>query len=451
MQNNSLEQELNRRYEDQLTEKEEEYSKQVFAEHQKCENAIQEKENLERQWKMKIQKEENEHKRITEELQATHRKRIQSAQMKLQEAIDNKNDAIKQIEEMKKEITSEKEASIQKTETKLSELLAEDEKMRSTLNDEHVNRQKECGKLQKKYEQQTIERAKLTETKDKLQGQLNELNKDIERLNEEIRQKSATINDRELKIKQVKKENRELEKYHSVLTHQEQMLKQQIGPLNQQIAKEESEIAGMDGQLEAAHKKTTDMNETISELQTRLKQVIQQERHQTTKLTNARSYFEQAKHDLHEVVQFFHAKDILKSRFEGFYNTYVKNEKIEDIQLDEFVEEEHRRQKTTLQKQLKELRQQHLKDDQFQSKEQTKLLMQNAQLIEELQKLRIENKKETQNAALMSKKPSSTSKQILPATEAQRVIEENKKKIMKLEEQLAAYNNNSGQSSARPT
>lgn len=450
MQNNAQEQELNKRYEDQLTEKEEEYSKQVFAEHQKCENAIAEKESLERQWKMKIQKEENEHKRITEELQAQHRKRLQSARMKLQEAIDNKNDAIKQIEEMKKEITSERETSIQKTESKLSELLAEDEKMRSTLNDEHVNRQKECGKLQKQYEQQTIERAKLTETKDKLQGQLNELNKEIERLNEEIRQKSATINERELKIKQVKKENRELEKYHSVLTHQEQMLKQQIGPLNQQIAKEESEISGMDGQLESAHKKTTDMNETISELQTRLKKVIQQERLQTTRLTNARSYFEQAKHDLHEVVQFFHAKDILKSRFEGFYNTYVKNEKIEDIQLDEFVEEEHRRQKTTLQKQLKELRQQHLKDDQFQSKEQTKLLMQNAQLIEELQKLRIENKKETQNAALMAKKPSSGSaKQILPATEAQRVIEENKKKIMKLEEQLAAYNN-SGQGSARP-
>ncbi|OHT09912.1 hypothetical protein TRFO_04468 [Tritrichomonas foetus] len=449
MQNNSYEQELNKRNEDMLTEKEEEYSKQVFAAHQICENYIAEKERLEKQWNLAIQKEENEHKRIIEELQATHRKRLQSAHMKLQEAQEKKASTVRQIEEMKKEITAERESSVHQTDAKLAQILAEDEKMKATLNDEHVNRVKECAKLQKTAEQQQIERNKLTEQKDKLQGQLNDLNKEIERLNEEIRQKSATINDRELKIKQVKKENRELEKYHSVLTHQEQMLKQQIGPLNQQIAKEEAEIAGMDSQLEAAHKKTTDMNELISELQNRLKQVIQQERVQTTKLTNAKSYFEQAKHDLHEVVQFFHAKDMLKSRFEGFYNTYVKNEKIEDIQLDECVEEEHRRQKTTLQKQLKELRQQHLKDDQFQSKEQTKLLMQNAQLIEELQRLRIENKRETQNAALMTKKPTASTKPLLPATEAQRLIDENKKKIMKLEEQLASYNN-SGSISSRP-
>ena len=450
MQNNAREQEEMKKNEDILTEKEEEYSKKVFAEHQICENYIAEKERLEKQWNMAIQKEENEHKRIIEELQATHRKRLQSAHMKLQEAQEKKNNSVKQIEEMKRQISSERESAIHQTEAKLAQILAEDEKMKTTLSDEHTNRVKECDKLQKQCEQQQIERNKLTEQKDKLQGQYNDLLKEIDRLNEENTQKAATHRDKDEKIKQVKKENRELEKYHSVLTHQEQMLKQQIGPLNQQIAKEETEIAGMDSQLEAAHKKTTNMNDTISDLQKRLKQVIQRERLQTSRLTSAKTYFEQAKHDLHEVVQFFHAKDMLKSRFEGFYNTYVKNEKIEDIQLDEYVEEEHRRQKATLQKQLKELRQQHLKDDQFQKKEQTKLLMQNAQLIEELQKLRQENKRETQNAALMSKKTtSSTSKPLLPATEAQRLIDENKKKIMKLEEQLASYNT-SGVISSRP-
>jgi hypothetical protein len=234
-------------------------------------------------------------------------------------------------------------------------------------------------------------------------------------------------------------ENQELEKHHQVLNHKENQLHNEMDPLDKTIEKEVREIAAMDTQLEAAHKKTTDQNDLISQMQQTLKTVIERERTQQRRRTSSNSYFEQMKYDLHEVVQHFHAKDELKSLFLSFHNKYMKNEKVEDIQLDEDVEEEHRRQKTTLQKQLKELRQQHVRDDVFQTKEQGRLLLQNAALIDELQGLRAANKQLISQASI-TKKPMSGDRTLLPATEAQRKIDENKRRIARLEEQLAAYN-----------
>jgi hypothetical protein len=104
-------------------------------------------------------------------------------------------------------------------------------------------------------------------------------------------------------------------------------------------------------------------------MQHTLKTVIQQERRQTKRSTAAKFDFEQMKYDLHEVVQHFHAKDELRALFMSFHNKSMRNEKVEDIQLDEDVEEEHKRQKVTLEKQLTELRRQHMPDDHFQTKE----------------------------------------------------------------------------------
>jgi predicted ribosome quality control (RQC) complex YloA/Tae2 family protein len=109
-------------------------------------------------------------------------------------------------------------------------------------------------------------------------------------------------------------------------------------------------------------------------------------------LTAAKFYFEQMKYNLHGVVQHFHVKDEPRALFMSFHNKYMGNEKVEDIQLDEDVEEEHKRQKVTLEKQLAELRRQHMRDDQFQTKKEGRLLLQNAALIDELQALRVQNK-----------------------------------------------------------
>jgi hypothetical protein len=97
--------------------------------------------------------------------------------------------------------------------------------------------------------------------------------------------------------------------------------------------------------------------------------MINQERRQTKRLTAAKSDFEQMRYDLHEVVQHFHAKDELRALLMPFHNTSMRNEKVEDIQLDEDVEEEHKRQQVTLEKQWTKLRRQHMPDDQFQTKE----------------------------------------------------------------------------------
>jgi hypothetical protein len=153
-------------------------------------------------------------------------------------------------------------------------------------------------------------------------------------------------------------------------------------------------------------KKTTEQNELIGQMQHTLKTVIEHERRQTQRLTAAKFYFDQMKYDLHEVVQHFHGKDELKVLFVSFHNKDMRNEKIEDIQLDEDLEDEHKRQKVTLEKQLTELTREHMRDDQFH----------NVALINELQGLRVQNK-HLISTALISKKQTAADRRLLLATE----------------------------------
>jgi hypothetical protein len=271
-----------------------------------------------------------------------------------------------------------------------------------------------------------------------LQAQLNELHRDIARLNEDIKQKDATILERGIKIETVKKENQELEKYHQVLNHQENQLHSQMDPLERQIERETHDISAMDGSLESAHRTTTTRNETIAEMQAALRAVIEEERAQTARLQHAKTYFEQMKCDLHEVVQHFHAKDELKTLFMSFHNKYMRTERVEDIRLDEDVESEHQRQRAMLETQLRELRHQHTRDETFQVRQQGTLLRQNAALIEELQELRVQHRQLQLNASMVARSPRRDA-DLLPATEAARRIEENKRIITRLEGQLAQY------------
>jgi hypothetical protein len=439
MNNNAKERQLTKEWEDRIAAQEDETGKKVISAHQVCDQLQTEKERIENEWTTRVKTAQAKHSQLVDELQTNHRKRLEDARTSLQKKQDRRNDRTRQIDAMKTQIIAERDQAIANCEKKLKEIQLENEAKRTHLQDEHGEHMKKCSTLQKQYEQQQIERAKLADEQDKLQIQLNELQKEISRLNEDIKQKDATIVERGIKIENVKRENQELEKYHQVLNHQENMLHNQMDPLEREIEKVSREIAAMDGRLEAAHRQTTERNDLISEMHSTLQSVIEHERLQCARLTRARSYFEQMRYDLHDVVQHFHAKDELKTLFLSFHNRYMRTEKVEDIQLDEDVEGEHRRQKVTLERQLTELRKQHLRDDAFRTKEQGRLLMENAALIDELQGLRAQNRSLLQAASLQPKQQG-LSRDLLPATEAARLIEENKRKIGKLESQLSLYN-----------
>ena len=440
MMNKAEEARIKEEWAKKLNELEDKYMDEVVKMHKECEALAKQKKDIENKGRDDLKVEEASHKSILENMTGNQRAKLEEAQIDLQNAIEAKQNEEKQIEEMKRQIQQERLTAVKDTETALDKLREENEKHHSELQDDLQSRSKDYSSFEKQIQHHKQEKEKYTALKNKLKQQLDNLNEENRAYEGQLQQLSEDITNKDTQINAVKKENQELDKYHNVLTHQENMLRQQSTPLDTQIDAIEKQISQMDGKLESAHKHTSEQNELIAEQQEKLKKVIETERRQTRKLQSARSYFEQAKHDLHEVVQLFHAKDQLRSSFLGFYNKYVEHEKIEDIQLDEAVEEEHKRQKATLQKQLAELRHTHARDSQFQIKEQARLLEQNAALIEELTRLRLENKQLNSTVALSKKNTGSARQQLLPATEAQRVIEEYKKKITTLEMQLKAYN-----------
>lgn len=440
MNNKAEEKRVTKEWTEKIAAKDDDYVQQVVAAHNVCEQLAEDKKRIESDGMARLESEEASFRQIIEEMQATHRARLEDARIELETETEAKRIEALHIEEMKKEILAERAQAITDCEKSLRQELEANEHQRAVLQDELQSKTKDCNSLQKQMDQNNAEGQRYTQLMQKLESEERQLNADNNQLAEEIRQKNVSIKERETKIATVKKENQELDKYHAVLTHQENALRQQTGPLDSQIVAMEQRINEMDGQLERAHKKKMEQNESIQGMQDRLRQVIISERNQTQRLTAAKCYFEQAKNDLYDVVQSFHDKDRLKSKFIGLYNKYVKKEKIEDIQLDENVEAEHKRQKATLQKQLKELKRQHTRDNQFQIREQAHLLEENAALIVELQRLRDEHRALESEVKMLMKKGPGTGKNLLPATEAHRMIEANKAKIMKLEEQLANYN-----------
>jgi len=426
---------ITREWTERLAKLDEEYTHKVVEEHRACESLLKEKKHFEEDGVYKLKSEEANHRQILDSIQTEHRQLLEDANESLSIAIKKKEDEIKCIEEMKQEVVSENEKTIKDTANELKKKLDENEKKRIEYQDDLQAKMKKKTSIEKQIEQNNQEIKTLTEEVKEKNDQKDKLEKELAQLESQITQKTATNTEKDNKLAAVKKENHELNKHQQVLNSQEERLRLQFAPIQKELSEIEKSKNLMDGKLEMAHKQTQEQNEQIAEMQQRLKRVIESERQMTKRLMSSRSYFEQAKHDLHDVVQKFHSKDILKTEFLQFYSKYVEKEKIEDIQLDECVEEEHKRQKTTLQKQLKELRKQHSRDVQFQTKEQTKLLEQNAALIEELQRLRVENRTLNSKIAFTNKSPS-----VLPATEAQRLIEANKKTIAQLESQLSSYN-----------
>jgi hypothetical protein len=85
---------------------------------------------------------------------------------------DKKATHIRQIEEGKKQILTERAALIASSEKRLGEIQWENEQKRTHLQDEHGNKVKECSALQKQYEAQKIEQGKLADQNKHLQGSL---------------------------------------------------------------------------------------------------------------------------------------------------------------------------------------------------------------------------------------------------------------------------------------
>ncbi|KAK8881835.1 hypothetical protein M9Y10_044471 [Tritrichomonas musculus] len=450
-------QQMRREHENESAKNEEQYSKQIFEVHKVCETLLAEKEAAEKHWREILNKEEKENKKKIDEKEEEHRSELQKHQKLLKQAQDQKEQLLREFEAMKNEINEEKKNIIKQTESKIQQITIDEEDQKTKLEKELGEKEGENKKLQNLYEQQSVDKKRMIEMKEVLQNQLNEINKEIERLAEELDQKISTINDDKKKFEKIKEDREELEKHEKVLAYQRVMIRKQFGPLQQSINDETNQINKMNDDLESAHRISQEMNEKVEDLQNTLKGVIRKEQAQTTKLMNARSYFEQAKNDLHDVVQNYHASEELKTRFSAFYKMYVnfsdddKNiSQFEDLkQSDEDVFLEHQRQKHVLQKQLHQLSRQHLKDEQFQQQAKANLLQHNASLIRELQMLRTVQKKELKKAEIMEKRSKSQNQRLnqpllLPATEAQRVIEDNKIRISRLEEQLASYSSTGG-------
>ena len=129
---------------------------------------------------------------------------------------------------------------------------------------------------------------------------IQQLNKERDYNAKEIRQRDTTIGDKEGKIYELKKQNQELEKFKFVLDYKIRELKAQIDPKNDKIAEMKKEIQAMDADLEDYHKKNTQLQVNIQQLDNKHKTLQDDIVSQRKKMTDCQTVIKRFKTDLHE-------------------------------------------------------------------------------------------------------------------------------------------------------
>jgi len=285
----------------------------------------------------------------------------------------------------------------------------------------------------------------------KKQDKIDQLQKERDHNVKEIRQRETTIGDKEGKIYDLKKQNQELEKFKFVLDYKIKGLKAEVDPKNDSIAEMKKQIQAMDGDLEDYHRKNTQLQMNIVQLQNKQKSLQEDIVSQRKKMTDCQTVIKRFKTDLHECVQFIQEPKQLKESLTALYKKYVPNG-VKKQELDSDIQREYNRQRDYLEKSVESLKKKLLKDSDVHRQDNTRILQENVSLIREINDLRREIdylKRERQQQKLHVSKLKGASKggsQTFPAPGAQdtavltKEMEGNKASIdelrRKIEEQM---------------
>jgi len=368
---------------------EQSFQEKMMEEVNKYQKLAAERDEIHRRWGEQHQRMIAEHQKRVNEMQA----QFAAAQRADMEAIERVLNEKALAENVHAETMRQLELD---TDREIEELKEDKETRLKAERDDKVRLRGQAGihkrngeELNKQMQQKDDELQRYKEEARKKEEKIQQLNKERDHNAKEIRHRDITIGDKEGKIYELKKQNQELEKFKFVLDYKIRELKAQIDPKNDKIAEMKKEIQAMDSDLEDYHRKNTQLQVNIKQLDSKHRTLQEDIVSQRKKITDCQTVIKRFKTDLHECVQFIQEPRLLKESVTALYKKYVPNG-VKKQELDTDIQREYNRQRDYLEKSVDNLKRKLLKDSDVHRQDNTRVLQENVQLIIEINNLRRE-------------------------------------------------------------
>lgn len=367
------------------------YSERMLIEYQKFSKLRESMLELRESYEEKLKKSAGTLQNTIEGLESDYKKQLDERKELIRELMKEMQDKKIEFIEYCRQVEVENDRNMVETQLQCEKRLT------AERNETQLWRGK-AGVLQKKYESLTKDVDNLLEEVETLKEEHNKsqrtiagLNHTIEDLQKDITDREFAINAKEKRIQELLHKNQELDKYKQVLNHKIAELKAQIEPREFQINDKRKHIMEMESELAGLNQNNLHLELQLKELKDKYFSNVAELKLERHRARAGRECIQNLCSEIYHVANLINSPDKLKLAVKELFQRHATDDELKRfIFLDANVRDEFQRQRNQIERVMKIYT--NRKEDQNQKRKYDKLFKENLVLLDEIEKMREENK-----------------------------------------------------------
>ncbi|ALC42004.1 CG4329 [Drosophila busckii] len=367
------------------------YSERMLIEYQKFTNLRENMLELRESYEEKLKNSTGTLQDTIEALENDYKKQLDERKDLIRELMKEMQDKKSEFIEYCQEVERDNDRNMVATQTEY------ENKLTAERNETQMWRGK-AGVLQKKYESQSKEIDNLLEEVETLkeehyksQSKMAKQQRNIEDLQKDISDRDYAIGAKEKRIQELLHKNQELDKYKQVLNHKIAELKAEIEPREFQINDKRKHIIEMENELEGLNQNNITLELQLKEMRDKYLSNVAELRTERHRAKSARECLNSICTDIYYVAGEVNTAEGLKKAVKELFHKHASDDELKRfVTLDAEVRDEFLRQRKQIENVL--ARYKSVAEDKTVQKKYDKLFGENVVLLDEIEKLREQNK-----------------------------------------------------------
>lgn len=367
------------------------YSERMLIEYQKFTNLRENMLELRESYQVKLRKSAGTLQDTVESLESDYKKQLDERRELIRELMKEIQDKKSEFSEYCKQVEVEHERFMNE---------AKDQHEKKLLSEKKATElwRGKAGVLQKKFDSLTKDVDNLLEEVETLKEQhtkshrnISKLKSTIEDLQKDITDRDFVINAKEKRIQELLHKNQELDKYKLVLNHKISELKAQIEPREFQINDKRKHILELESELAGLNHNNSQLELQLKELKDKYISNVAELKVERHRARANRECIQNLCSEIYNVAGLLNSPDKLKAAVRELFQRHASDNELKRfISLDTNVRDEFQRQRNQVERVLKIYTKR--EEDKTQQRKYDKIFKENLILLEEIEKMREENK-----------------------------------------------------------
>ncbi|KAI7809591.1 cilia- and flagella-associated protein 57 [Triplophysa rosa] len=379
------------KHEKELQDLESNNNQKLMLEYEKFQDLQLKLQRFQQQYEQQLHSVEESKVKDLDDITRFHEAKLQEKMMMLTQCQEESQQQVREFQEYIKQVEKDGDLEIQDIRLQYKQLLREEKQTNAKLKIESDTTKKSFQNVQKEIENKNLEIEKLKQEVQKLQAVIRSLEKDIVGLKNSVQERDGIIQDKEKTIYGLVKNTDMLKNTVAVLEFKKGYIQEQIEPKENEIKELKEQQQEMEGELDEFHKKNTQQQLKIAELNLKLKTKDKEMQKEMQKVQDTRTLLNRFKSDLHKCVDNIQDPQKLKENIRELYKFYVQqSDAVETLGVDTDILREHYKQREHFEQIISTLKKQLMRDTKVSEANNVKLMKENVTLIKEINDLRQE-------------------------------------------------------------